>query len=92
VEPDTPDLVQRAIQRDVDAFAHLYDRHLNAVYRFIWFRVREASLAEDLSAAVFAEAWQRIDRFEATDLPFHHWLLRIARNVVVEHWRSAHSQ
>jgi RNA polymerase sigma-70 factor (ECF subfamily) len=54
----------------------------------VFFKVGNTELAEDLTAEVFAKAWERIDRFQWRDLPFQHWLLRIARNIVVDHWRS----
>src|SRR5438045_5454751 len=87
-QPDPQDLVQRAAQRDVEAFACLYDEHLNVVYRFVLFKVGDATLAEDLTSEVFSKAWESIDRYQWRNLPFQHWLLRIARNVVIDYWRA----
>ena len=87
-QPDPQDIACRAAQRDSAAFAALYDEHLNSVYRFVFFKVSDATLAEDLTAEVFSKAWENIDRFEWRDLPFQHWLLRVARNVVVDYWRA----
>jgi RNA polymerase sigma-70 factor (ECF subfamily) len=87
-QPDPQDIARRAAQRDPGAFAALYDEHLNTVYRFVFFKVGDATLAEDLTSEVFSKAWENIDRFEWRDLPFQHWLLRVARNVVVDHWRA----
>lgn len=87
-QPDPQDIASRAAQRDTSAFAALYDEHLNSVYRFVFFKVGDPTLAEDLTSEVFSKAWENIDRFEWRDLPFQHWLLRVARNVVVDHWRA----
>jgi len=87
-QPDPQEIARRAAQRDTTAFAALYDEHLNTVYRFVFFKVSDPTLAEDLTAEVFSKAWENIDRFEWRDLPFQHWLLRVARNVVVDHWRA----
>jgi RNA polymerase sigma-70 factor, ECF subfamily len=87
-QPDPQEIARLAAQRDTVAFAALYDEHLNTVYRFVFFKVGEAALAEDLTAEVFSKAWENIDRFEWRDLPFQHWLLRVARNIVVDHWRA----
>jgi RNA polymerase sigma-70 factor (ECF subfamily) len=87
-QPDPQDIASRAAQRDTAAFAVLYDEHLNSVYRFVFFKVGDPTLAEDLTSEVFSKAWENIDRFEWRDLPFQHWLLRVARNVVVDHWRA----
>jgi len=85
---DPQDLVQRAAQRDVEAFARLYDLHLNAVYRFVLFKVGDVTLAEDLTSEVFSKAWESIDRFQWRNIAFEHWLIKIARNMVVDHWRA----
>src|SRR5579884_3403384 len=85
---DPRELAHRAAQRDTKAFAHLYDEHLSTVYRYIYYKVSDKSLVEDLTADVFAKAWERIDRFEWRNVPFDHWLLRIARNVVIDYWRA----
>ena len=86
---ETPQgIAERAAQRDSEAFARLYDEHLDTVYRYVFYKVGDGLLAEELTADVFAKAWEGIERFQWRNLPFQHWLLRIARNVVVDHWRS----
>ncbi len=82
------DIAQRAAQRDPDAFAQIYDEHVDVVFRSIYYKVSDPSVAEDLTAEVFSKAWERIDRFQWRNVPVQHWLLRIARNVVIDHWRS----
>lgn len=84
---DPQDAARRAALRDTDAFAQLYDEHLNTVYRYVFYKVGNGALAEELTAEVFSKAWEGIDRFQWRNLPFQHWLLRIARNVVIDHWR-----
>ncbi len=82
------DIAERAARRDVEAFARLYDEHLDTVYRYVLYKVGDAALAEELTEDVWAKAWEGIERFQWRNLPFQHWLLRIARNAVVDHWRS----
>jgi len=86
-QADPEYLAQRAAQRDQEAFAQLYEEHLNTVYRYVLYKVGDGGLAEELTAEVFSKAWEGIERFQWRNLPFQHWLLRIARNVVVDHWR-----
>ncbi|MEA2640346.1 MAG: hypothetical protein QOF51_1740 [Chloroflexota bacterium] len=85
---DPQELARLASQRNTEAFGHLYHEHLNTVFRYVYYKVSDRTLAEDLTSDVFAKAWESIDRFQWRNLPFQHWLLRIARNVVIDHWRA----
>lgn len=82
------DIAERASRRDTDAFAKLYEEHLDTIYRYVLYKVGDSLLAEELTEDVWAKAWEGIEKFQWRNLPFQHWLLRIARNVVVDHWRS----
>lgn len=84
-------LVAAAIRGDAAAFACLYDRHVERVYRHIYYRVGNRSDAEDLTQQVFLQAWRAIERFEQTGAPFIAWLLTIAYHVVVSFMRRAKS-
>jgi len=65
---------------DPDAFAELYDRHVGQI--LAWSSVRVGDYGADLTAEVFAAAWQSRKRFrdehDGTALP---WLYGIAHNV-----------
>src|SRR3989304_7964350 len=82
------ELVERAIQRDREAFGELYDRHVVRFYRHIYYMVGNAAEAEDLTAQAFLRAWEAIPRYEVRGAPFVSWLLRIAHNLGVSHLRS----
>jgi RNA polymerase sigma-70 factor (ECF subfamily) len=81
-------LVERAIERDCQAFADLYDRHSVRVYRHIYYMVNDAREAEDLTAQTFLKAWEAIERYKERGTPFLAWLLRIAHNLTVSFLRS----
>ncbi len=81
-------IVQRAILRDVDAFAELYNDNVNRIYRYIYYRVGNGAEAEDLCEQVFLKAWEAIPRFEWRGYPFSAWLYRLAHNVIVDHYRG----
>jgi RNA polymerase sigma factor (sigma-70 family) len=81
-------LWQAAAGGDHDAFGALFDRHAKAVYNFLLRRTIDWSLAEDLTAAVFLQAWRRRKEvvFDADSaLP---WLLGVARLVLRNAARS----
>ena len=76
-------LVDRAVAGDADAFARLYDLHVTNVYQYVYFRVGNRPDAEDITQQVFLNAWRSIRAYHRSDIPFGHWLIRIAHNQAV---------
>lgn len=81
-------LVDRAVQRDAEAFGALYDTYLGPIYRYLYYRLGNHAEAEDIGEQVFFKAWQAIDRFRWQDKPFSAWLYRLAHNAMVDHLRT----
>jgi RNA polymerase sigma-70 factor (ECF subfamily) len=81
-------LVQRAIEKDGNAFAELYDKHVVRVYRHIYYLVNDTRETEDLTAQTFLKAWEAVGRYKERGAPFVAWLLRIAHNLTVSHLRA----
>jgi RNA polymerase sigma-70 factor (ECF subfamily) len=79
--------VLRAMRGEPGAFGLLYQRHVDAVYNYVHFRVRDEATAEDLTQDVFTSAFKGMAQLKAED-KFKHWLLRIAHNRVLNHWRA----
>jgi len=82
-----PDVIERARGGDRGAFAELYDTHVEAVYRYVLYRVREPSDAEDLTSDVFTRAFANIHRYRWQGKSFLAWLYTIARNAVTDRRR-----
>jgi RNA polymerase sigma-70 factor, ECF subfamily len=80
-------LIERALNDDTDAFGELYMRYLDAIYRYIYFRVDDSRDAEDLTEQVFLKAWEALPGYERQGYPFTSWLYRIAHNTVIDHYR-----
>jgi RNA polymerase sigma-70 factor (ECF subfamily) len=81
------DLVRRAQQGEAAATGQLYDRHYQRIFRFVWSRVHDQPLAEDITAEVFAHMVHALPTYRDMSLPFQAWLYRIARNLVVDYHR-----
>ena len=81
-------LVDQARAGDPEAFAKLYDAYVERVTRYIYFRVSEGSDTEDLVSQVFLKAWENLDRYKSGSSPFIAWLYTIARNLVIDHYRT----
>ena len=90
VEPEAAvvELVARAQGGDAEAFGLLYDRYLDLVYRYVYYRVGSKPLAEDLVSETFLRALRRIGSFEWQGRDFAAWLITIARNIVADHYKS----
>src|SRR5712691_8647802 len=84
-----PDVIARARAGDRAAFSELYDRHVDSVYRYLVYRVREPADAEDLTSEVFTRAFANIHRYRWQGKSFLAWLYTIARNAVTDRRRRA---
>ena len=80
-------LVDRA-RSDAAAFGELYDFYLPRIYGFVFRRVQERSVAEDLTAATFQRALETLRHREFRNDAFGGWLYRVASNAVIDHVRS----
>jgi RNA polymerase sigma-70 factor (ECF subfamily) len=82
-------LVHRAQDGDGEAFGELYDRYVDVVYRFIYFRVNDRGLAEDFTSETFLRALRRISTISYQGRDIGAWFITIARNIVLDHLKSA---
>ena len=73
----------RSLRGDRDARAELFDRYLEAVYEFVFYRVgRRPEIAEEVTQEVFARALTHMDRYDAARGDFGQWLGGISRNAI----------
>ena len=86
--PEDSELVARAKSGDVDAFGELYERYLDLIFRYIRARVTEKRNAEDLTELVFLRSFEALDRYQERGYPFSAFLYQVARNILVDHYRS----
>lgn len=85
-------LVERAQAGDGDAFGELYDQYVDSIYRFIYYRVHDRGLAEDLTSETFLRALRRITSVEYQGRDIGAWFMTIARNLVFDHSKSARAR
>lgn len=71
-----------------EAFGALYERYVDRIYNYIYYRVGGSEDAEDLTARTFFKALDKIDAYEDRGAPFTAWLYRIAHNLVVNWYRQ----
>jgi RNA polymerase sigma-70 factor (ECF subfamily) len=80
-------LLERAKQYDEAALGELYDSYAPRIYAYIYRRVGDAHVAEDLTGDVFVRVIQAIQSERFWHTSFHAWLYRIAHNLVADHYR-----
>lgn len=85
------ELIEKAKRGDSAAFGSLYDHYIKPIYRFIAIKVGTKQEAEDLAHEVFMSAWQKLPNFKSQGFPFSSWLYKIARNRVIDHYRTTKS-
>ena len=67
-------------------FEEAYKANIKSIYRFMFWRTNNAQLAEDLTSQTFEKAWKSRDSFKSGSISA--WFHRIARNVLIDHWRK----
>jgi len=80
-------LLDRAKAYDPEALAELYDRYAPRMYAYIYRRVNDAILAEDLTSELFLRMLRAIKNEQTWHKSFVSWLYRIAHNLVVDVYR-----
>jgi len=85
-------LVARAVKRaqdgDRQAFAFLYARFADNINGYVRSIVHDHHEAEDVTQHVFAKLFSVIGKYQERDVPFLAWMLRVARNVAIDHIRA----
>jgi RNA polymerase sigma-70 factor (ECF subfamily) len=97
MDDDTADsadkrLVMQAVRRaqagDREAFGFLYARFADNIHGYVRSIVHDHHAAEDVTQHVFAKLFGVIGKYQERDVPFFAWMLRVARNVAVDHIRQ----
>lgn len=85
-------LVELARAGDKEAFGLLYDHYQASVYRFLYYRTRSQTLAEDLTSETFFRALRSMNNFRWQGKDFGAWLMTIARNLTTDHFKSGRTR
>jgi RNA polymerase sigma-70 factor (ECF subfamily) len=80
-------LQQRIVDGDVDAFSSVVDEYSPRVIAYLASRLQDAAAVQDIAQETFISAYQQLDRFQGR-ANFSTWLIGIARNKMLMHFRS----
>ncbi|MBP8122527.1 MAG: sigma-70 family RNA polymerase sigma factor [Caldilineaceae bacterium] len=82
------ELLERARVFDEAALGEIYDRYEERIFAYIYRRIGDPTLAEDLTAQVFLKMLEAIRKEKAWNSSFSGWLYRIAHNLVIDQYRK----
>lgn len=86
--PEESRLLRQARSGDADAFVQLYDAYVQRVYRYVYFRVVNDLVAEDITLHLFRAAWDRFENYPKLSTSFITWLYKLARELVVIYYST----
>lgn len=86
------ELVARLCQRDPEALGDIYDRYAHAAYGLVLRITHDPGATEDLLQELFIRLWNRAREFDASRGALGVWILSIARNMAIDHVRSAQAR
>ena len=82
------EVLLRASQGDRDSFGLLYERYIERIFNYVYYRTGNTHDAEDLTARVFQRAMNHIHNYTDRGVPFSAWLYRIAHNLIANWHRD----
>ncbi len=85
---DESEIISACKAGDTRRFSELYDQYIEKIYRFIYYKTHHKEIAEDITSVTFMKALERLDTFDPAKAKFSTWLYQIARNTVIDHYRS----
>ena len=69
-------------------FAQLYEEYMPKIFRYVSYRIASRSTAEDLTSTVFEKALAGFARYRTDRAAFSTWIFTIARNAVIDYFRT----
>jgi RNA polymerase sigma factor (sigma-70 family) len=77
-------------KREAQALSRFYDLFIKKIYKFVYYKTHHKETAEDLTSLVFTKAFENIEHIDITK-SLQAWLYTIARNTVIDHYRTRKS-
>lgn len=82
-------IVEQCILWNLDSFSILYDRYIDKIYKFIFLKVSNREISEDITQDVFFSAIKNIEKFKINEnSSFKSWIYTIANNKVIDFYKT----
>jgi len=81
-------LIENCLNGKMEDFGELYQIYADKIFKFIYYKTHHRETAEDLTSQTFIKALQGISSFNPDKGKFSSWLYKIAKNLVIDHYRA----
>lgn len=82
------ELVKKTLAGEREAFGMLFEMYSKPIFRFVFYKVGKKEIAEDITSQTFEKALKGLEGFDQAST-FKTWLFTIARNTVIDHYRTS---
>jgi RNA polymerase sigma factor (sigma-70 family) len=89
LDPEVEKKLVKKAKKDKKAFGVLYEHYNKHIKNFFDYRLSDNQFSEDLTSKVFEKALKGLDNFQWQGVSFSAWLYKIAKNTLIDHYRTA---
>lgn len=84
------EIIKKFQNWEKEIFSKLYDEYIDKIYKFVYLKTYQKEISEDLTSEIFLKAVKNLEKFdiEKKDTSFKSWIYRIARNTVIDFYRT----
>lgn len=82
------ELLEQARTGNREALNQLVSLYWQSLYRYIYYKIRHKEEAEELTQETLLKVVVYLPKFEERGIPFRSFLMRVATNLVTDHWRK----
>ncbi len=75
---------------DPQVISAIYDRYFPEVYRFVWYRLHDEHVAEDIASDVFVRLLESCQTGRGPQTNLKAWLFSTASHIVIDHLRKSY--
>ena len=84
---DGTELVRRCRAGDGAAWEEIFSTYSRRIYNLAYRFTSNRDTAEDLTQEVFVRIYRTLDQFDARQGDLQNWLMRLARNLIIDDYR-----
>lgn len=85
-------IIEYCQKGELERFGALYEKYIKKIYAFVYCKIQHKESAEDLCAKTFLKALNKIGEYKSGQGTFQAWLYRIARNNVIDYYRTKRAE